>query len=413
LAYIFPTTAEIEEVVRFTTNARVRTGGTINLSSLVATSNYYANAANDVNLQAVRVMSSMERAEEGQRVGDQVVGILKRWSVNGLIDISSGAISWRNAWASLQCSSIWSYKPLDSLVLDGRLFKELISLRGEHKGLHTRYSEWSVDCAEGPERVRKLLEQYLLLPTEQLNEEIERYSKQVKTISVTPTSMKPASSQKMHPSAKSSFSYSMTDPSSVTPTGKGVQKAVAEENPLESDTSPADSMEHFLRRLSLKGLIKRMDIFSSALIEPLRDDDLVALPDSSQALDDMEVEETDGAVETPKESSDSKPFNEEFSFVDESQSLQPYLLDDEESFDLGSRAMKLSCKAFSTDSEDLLNSDGLLRGGASSVPSTLPEKGEYPSEKMKQNKSLMLREIVKGIIGSSEYAQGKFYSVKR
>eukprot|EP01035_Chromulina_nebulosa_P021856 gene21856-28292_t len=202
LSMISPTIHEVDEIVRFIATIRLRSGGSIRLPSHV-TNNL---AINDGNMQAARVMSSMERAEDGQRQGEQVAVSLKRWNVAGLVYLSSGAIHWRNAWAALQCGKLWGYKGIESILMDNKQFKDLLLLKNDLN--RSESIEWSVDSAEGPERMRKLLEQNLAVSTVSLMSEIDDFKSQLKIPSKVIEKQTKSDSNSTFMSPKSSFSIS-------------------------------------------------------------------------------------------------------------------------------------------------------------------------------------------------------------
>ena len=439
LSMISPSVHEVDEIVRFIATIRLRTGGSIRLPSHVSNN----LTVNEGNMQAARVMSSMERAEEGQRLGEQVAVLLKRWNVSGLMYLSTGAIQWRNTWAALQCGNLWGYKGIESLLMDNKQFKELLAAKNDLS--RSDSIEWSVDPAEGPERMRKLLEQNLAVSTVELMAEIDEFKSHLKIpIKLIDKQFKIDTSAFLSP--KSSFSISsntaspefnfrasIASPStsslvtnSALKSNQKVQKSISsDQNAMGDSDQSFDTMEHFMRRLSLKGLIKKMDIFSNLLVvdsDKAEDFDPVPAEVNEQFSNDevLGVSPTDNEDEisgelTSKETSErflSVDGNQEFSILDSEPILSQQDIFDEDKIESSTTpSSKLLVKFPSTDTEDYATYH--LAGSADSVKSHTIDRLDPSLERLSANKSLVLQEIVKGIIGASEWAHGKVYNVNR
>ena len=444
LSMISPSIHEVDEIVRFIATIRLRSGGSIRLPSHV-TNNL---AVNDGNMQAARVMSSMERAEEGQRLGEQVAVSLKRWNVAGLMFLSSGAIHWRNAWAALQCGNLWGYKGIESILMDNKQFKDLLLIKDDLNRSEESI-EWSVDPAEGPERMRKLLEQNLAVSTVLLMSEIDDFKSQLKTSNkviekqsktdansffISPKSSFSISSNVASPSPEFNFRASISSPSTslasnaaAVKSSQKVQKSISiDPNPLSDSEQTADTMEHFMRRLSLKGLIKRMDIFSNLMVvdndkvedfdpvpvevtEPIGND---ALLGGVSAADNEDEANGEFVGKETRERFLSIDASQDFSILDSEPILSQQDIFDEDKGEPGSTPSKLLVKFPSTDAEDYPTTYHLA-SSADSVKSYTVDRTDPSLERLSTNKSMILQEIVKGIIGASEWTQGKVYNVKR
>lgn len=94
--------------------------------------------------QADSVRASMERAEQGQRLGEKVSRLLVQWKNDGIRDLTIGAIHWRKVWTLLRSSPIWGYQIMQDDLQSNR--SKII---------------WRVEYREGPEKARKKLLQDL------------------------------------------------------------------------------------------------------------------------------------------------------------------------------------------------------------------------------------------------------------
>jgi hypothetical protein len=94
---------------------------------------------------------------------DSILLSTRRWLVYGFSDIARGSIYWKQVWYSLQSGPIWGIKPTGSstsLIGDDENYCNLTftPLKIEEMEAVARIP-WKMDLAEGPEKVRRRIEQ--------------------------------------------------------------------------------------------------------------------------------------------------------------------------------------------------------------------------------------------------------------
>ena len=137
---------------------------------------------------AVRGGMQKGRAEDIQKLGEQAAGMLQRWKSFGLIHLARGAHHWRMVWNTAQSGPIWGYMPLRNMQRQpqyeefppegtwrfygsvnettddtpgGGGFSSTTSVTRIKEGNinESFHKVWRLNFTEGPERIRKKLEQ--------------------------------------------------------------------------------------------------------------------------------------------------------------------------------------------------------------------------------------------------------------
>ena len=111
--------------------------------------------------------SGLDADQLQRKMYEQISYQSRRWLVQGFAHLSSGAFSWRRAWLTLQAGPVWGYMSLPLLPTtahqstgdgdDGETGTG--GLGGKDTSVGKELKRWSLDAAEGPERVRKRLQQ--------------------------------------------------------------------------------------------------------------------------------------------------------------------------------------------------------------------------------------------------------------
>jgi hypothetical protein len=94
---------------------------------------------------------------------DSILLSTRRWLVYGFSDIARGSIYWKQVWYSLQSGPIWGIKPAgssSSLIGDDENNCQLtFTPLMEAAATSVARIPWKMDLAEGPEKVRRRIEQ--------------------------------------------------------------------------------------------------------------------------------------------------------------------------------------------------------------------------------------------------------------
>ena len=109
----------------------------------------------------LRVVSLMQRAEDGLAQSDQTIADVQAWNCRGFSSFAHGAQAWRAIWGSLQAGVVWGYSavppgPGGASSVAG---KSASTSSTAAPGGGEVPKAWRLDPAEGPERTRRRLEQ--------------------------------------------------------------------------------------------------------------------------------------------------------------------------------------------------------------------------------------------------------------
>ena len=114
----------------------------------------------------VGTTSGLDADQLQRKMYEQISYQSRRWLVQGFAHLSAGAFSWRRAWLALQAGPVWGYMSLPllpttmhSTMGDDEEGKEVFAGKENNMSIGKELKRWSLDAAEGPERVRKRLQQ--------------------------------------------------------------------------------------------------------------------------------------------------------------------------------------------------------------------------------------------------------------
>ena len=115
----------------------------------------------------VSTSSGLDADQLQRKMYEQISYQSRRWLVQGFAHLSAGAFSWRRAWLALQAGPVWGYMSLPLLPTtihptmgdDEEEGNEVFVGKGHNASVGKELKRWSLDAAEGPERVRKRLQQ--------------------------------------------------------------------------------------------------------------------------------------------------------------------------------------------------------------------------------------------------------------
>lgn len=356
-------------------------------------------------LTAADVVDAMQRAENGQKQGEKVLKALYRWKNSYIIHLANGSILWRRAWTSLQTSSTWGYEPIKDPKIEREMLENaiipLIKDREVDDDSPINYVEYSdkfidenilgskamlgfcLDPLEGPERMRRKLEQ---------------------DISGSGKSLLSRDAYMLSPKKKSSISK--IDETFV---------ADAERAFSPEPTADHEDMEEFLMKVSKRGIIKRVSISGENAFTDATtglDDSMYVSSLSGNMLNDNEndhqnEDDDDDTVQNTNEDHDAVP-NAEDSFRMDFDDNRGKLL---RGFSQQDPVVVLSAKeSYGVDEEPLtkntsFNDNHILKG---------PEEDtKVEGEVVNSGRSQILEDVIKGIIGISDWNEGKLYNVKR
>lgn len=354
-----------------------------------------------------RLLTLLKKAEEGQRLGNQILTHLKRWNIFGLVHIANGSLLWKKIWNALQSGPLWGYllippdsatQSIISLMYSGHDSWKDVKEENEERqylGALLATKSWKLDNTEGAERTRKRLEQDYSVPISYFADGDAAKRKENATVD---PSMIPKASQKLTPDAAA----------------------------LENE-----DLEGFLKEIAKKGLkIKRVDSHNANAAS--LDDDVDDVVGSTDDDDPDVASEVEGVI-----TKDRTMFTSETitggGVGDRSNCSSPV--------NVPVSSVKLSSdglSSFDGDGDDLASSStflrsqspqlGVINNGTSSSGGSGSSSGsggagvgagvslflQSPlTEFDDAKKSYMLIEIVKGIVGPNEWATGKAFNIQR
>ena len=485
LQWLLPAALEIEEVRRQLEYVSA-THSTNGLSMIQNSAK--GREHQDAVKNAAAATLQLERAAVGSKHGDQVSYMLERFDTFGLLFLASGATAWGTAWNAVQSGPIWGYLPIRQLRRDrSQEDAPSIDSRDRYYGIEDEESSdsfrkaWYLNFTEGPERVRRKLEQDYSVPLPltrgQKREVAARKalrSAEDRTASSSSLSSRPDSATRDQLSTPVDSSSIVTavnggDRNSDTDTGTGSNSAQS------ADSTPgatADDMADFLKKISKEGLIKRVGAGAGAGDVYFEKDDAeeeayLALQSAAEAVaasgkggrsSITGVMSGGAGGGVGMEDLERSPGSEKSSSSKRNELLVMEEIDTGDGDGDRSAFLSMSMKELTASGDHMDNSgggNGRRRGGSggggggggtqdddeplspedddfsrpNSPNSNINEdslyinikqqevedrrSGERAAESNRLRRSHMLAEIVKGVIGPSEWAKGTVYNVKR
>jgi hypothetical protein len=358
----------------------------------------------DAVKNALAASEKVRRTDASARQGDQIVQLVLRFDTFGLSALAAGACAWGSAWHASQSSPIWGYMPLKQLRRDRAQEDTPTVGSGDHFfGNADRESEgqefkkaWYLNFTEGPEGMRRKLEQDFSVPLPLSRNQKKELTRKTSILL----------------DDRSSISLSSPEKAAEETTG--------------DLTSSNEDMEDFLKKIAREGLIKRVDTEEDDFEkEDAEENAFLALQNNER----RSLTAADSSAER-RHSSAARAMVEGVDSGDTSAQLE---------LDITSSVQELSFSASADkrdkpDARDALehfiepedDEDEEIEGdfGAStqndndeSLFLRKPEEDEYSFEDAVETsrlrRSAMLAEIVKGVIGPSEWAKGNVYNVRR
>lgn len=398
LQWIIPSAAELEEIrkqLEFVSPNHSANG-------LTAIQN---NAKGKDHIDAVKnalaATAKLRRAEAGSKQGDHVQYMLQRFETFGLSSLAAGAWAWGSAWNAAQSGPIWGYLPLKQLRRDRNQentptvgscshYFGCDDGEGEEEGPDSFRKAWYLNFTEGPERMRRKLAQDFSVPLP-LSRGLKKEKELVRKASIM---LDDRSSVSDSPAAK-------TDEVSI----------------LTSDSN--DDMEDFLKKIAREGLIKRVGGQDASFEQEVEEEDASFLGLQSTTEDGGDLSAIK-IMETPRRRSSAgrvmldgpSPDTQDASLFEAKRVV---------SFDKAESGLKGPRPADVDADEDGEDSAAGFSGPSSPLDDSMfisskeddDRLEERAAESTKSRRSAMLAEIVKGVIGASEWASGNVFNVRR
>jgi hypothetical protein len=417
LQWTVPSAQEVEEIRRQLEYVSANNSA----NGLVAIQN---NAKGKDHIDAVKnalaASDRLSRAEGCSKQRDQIVLKLHRFETFGLSSLASGACGWGSTWSAVQSGPIWGYLPLRELRRDrgqedaptvGTCCRYFGADQEEEAEHITGFRKaWYLNSTEGPERVRRKLEQDFSVPL------LMSKNQKKESLGVRRASL-----------FLDDRTTSTDSPAQLTEDG------AAKVSPEE------EGMEGFLKKIAKEGLIKRVgsDVYFEK--DETEEETYLALEGGVDGVDGGDI----AVMETPQRQSEShrrpsgtnrRPSGSNRLVMEEVDTADSVEMERDLAMELAvpsadrdgaAQKDRFVAPEATIDEEEEENQDPdgehnrqLSPGGNNTLYGSVKvENEERPVESTvesnKLRRSAILVEIVKGVIGAAEWAKASLYNVKR
>jgi hypothetical protein len=344
---------------------------------------------------------------------------LRSWKLRGLANLASGAVLWRQVYCSLQTGPIWGYLKVKDCPFaisewteEGILSSRNTSLKGLLSPI-AGFRGAKLDSAEGPERMRRKLEQdytnfqqkawaqVIAETNNQINEKLSKSATQSPSddddVSMLPN--KSLMIESRDDMKLPSFFTPMKSALSMmnkTPMWKNRSMnaaMLASHTKFSPDADQTPDLAEFVREMAKQGIIKRVDKQTEgSLYDNLETNiDTAAI---SSALDKRLFDSGDDGVLKQADSTDQT-----------SDDITNSGVVDDESFSFDTTA---------TEAESLIDTASAnSRAIAADNGGVTVTAERVIKQSVDITKSMVIDEILKGLLGLQDWSQGEMFNIER
>lgn len=357
--------------------------------------------------------------EYASRQGSKVCATLRVWKVRGVASLAAGMILWKRCYESLQTSPIWGYEPLsssnDMINESSGLLKNIDNYRG-----------CRLDPAEGPEKMRrKLTQDYSLYQTKLWEKIISEIGIKITQRSHSIDVEKDDSTDRsvgVNESIAGDISKTHESENKIDMMAKQIEKmnhrnylvrgkssrdsvrgsVISKWMPqnismsgiltsfTENNSQDAPDMEQFMKEMAKQGILKRQEIVSSSVFDSVETEERfeaesVAKSDITSNLGTLSLDDLDRSAE-------NDPYNH---------IPRPVLMSEpSEVFDTNNISIEIQSPSGDPNPLSL----------ESNMSPNYIGKLKYSLD---ITKSMVLEEVLKGLVGLHDWNQAAIYNVER